>query len=79
MACSALMSPEDEKLLKALIHDANVRLTGDRPEDLGRENTLDAVKQVLRLAEKIAGGNASAEDRAAVADAVHPQVRSLYL
>jgi hypothetical protein len=73
------MDPGDEQLVRALVHDANVRLTGSSAEDLGHDGDLDAVRQVLAVAEKILNGKASAEEKASVPNIVHPQVRSLYL
>lgn len=70
------MTAEDQNLAVALLHHANVILSSDAPDNLGRERDLDNVKRSLRLAERIANGNASDEDRAAVSDSVHPSVRT---
>lgn len=73
------MDREDEKLVRALVHDANVRLTGSSADDLGHDGDLDVVRRVLAVAEKIIEGKASDDEKATVPDIVHPQVRSFYL
>lgn len=73
------MTPDDEKLVLALVHDANVMLTGSSSNDLGHDTDLDQVRGVLQMAEKLLSGNATDEDRTSVPNLVHPQVRSLYL
>jgi hypothetical protein len=73
------MTPEDRKLVHALVHHVHVLLTGDQPEDLDRDRTLASVKRSIALADKILSGNATDEDKASVADVVHPQIRSFYL
>jgi hypothetical protein len=72
------MSPEEENLVKALLHDANVILGSDQPENVGREDELAGVKKEIRLAETIANGAASAEEIASVADLVHPQTKTSF-
>jgi hypothetical protein len=70
--------PDDETLVRALVHDAHVMLTSDAPDSVGREDDLDHVKRSIAMAERILSGNATAEDRASVGGLVHPQVRSTY-
>jgi len=72
------MTAEDQNLVVALLHHANVILGSDGPENVGREEELDDVKRAVKLAERIASGNATADDRAAVRDRVHPSVRSSF-
>ena len=56
--------PDDETLVRALVHDADVMLITDDADNVGREDDLDHVKRSIAMAEKILSGNASAEDRA---------------
>lgn len=72
------MTSEDENLVTALVHDANVILGSDDPDNVGREAELDGVKQSIRLAEKILAGKATEAEKASVKDKVHPQTRSLF-
>lgn len=73
------MDPGDEKLVRALVHDANVRLTGSSADDLRHDDDLHVVRRVLTVAEKIIEGQASDDEKASVPDIVHPQVCSFYL
>jgi len=72
------MTAEDQNLVVALLHHASAILGSDGPDDVGREQELDTVKRTVRLAKRIASGNATANDRAAVADSVHPSVRTSF-
>lgn len=69
---------DDENLVKALVHHADMLLKTDRPENSNREGDLDSVKKSIRLAETILSGRATDDERGRVRDVVHPQVRSLY-
>lgn len=73
------MDPGDETLVRALVHDANIRLVGSSGADLGHDGDLDAIRRVLAVAEKILAGTASDEEKVSVPEIVHPQVRSFYL
>lgn len=73
------MPLSDQELARALVHDANRYLTTDSPDQIGRESHLNHVKEELGLAEKLLAGEANVEDRALVADLVHPDVRTLLL
>jgi hypothetical protein len=73
------MNFSDQQLLLALVHDANVMLSGHSADDLGHDADVEHVKIVLKAAERILSGKATQEERASVPGLVHPQVRSLYL
>jgi hypothetical protein len=79
MADDPTLSPEDIKLARALVHDAEVKLNGSSSADHGHDQELQGVHRVVSLADKILAGKASDEDRALVPELVHPSVRSLYL
>jgi hypothetical protein len=70
--------PDDDTLVKALVHNAYVILISDAPDNVGREDDLDHVKRSIAMADRILSGNATAEDRASVPELVHPHVRSTY-
>lgn len=70
------MTEGDRKLANALLHHVNVTLGSDDPANVARERDLDDVKRATKLAEPIVNGEATAADKATVADIVHPQVRS---
>lgn len=72
------MTAEDQNLVVALLHHANVILGSDGPENPGRERDLDNVKRSLRLAERIANGNATDDDPASVGELVHADVRTSF-
>jgi hypothetical protein len=72
------MTAEEENLVRALVHDANVILGSDAPDNVGREGELDGVKEELRLAEKVLNGNATDAEKTSVRELVHPQTRSLF-
>jgi hypothetical protein len=74
-----LMTDSDDRLVLALVHDANVKLLGLGEDSLGLDHDLADVRRSTNLAEKILSGKATDDDRALVSDVVHPQVRSLYL
>ncbi len=75
----AVMPPSDHELARALVHDANRNLSTDSPDQIDRESHLNHAKEELGLAEKLLAGEANDEDRALVADLVHPQVSALLL
>ena len=72
------MNEADINLVSALVHDANVILGSDDPDNVGREGDLDGVKVRLRMAEKILAGNATDADRSAAANQVHSQTNDLF-
>ena len=73
------MTPEEKKTsVRALIHDAAVMLTGDSPDNVGREDDLEHVRRGINLANKILACNATEKEKASAAGVVHPQTRSLF-
>jgi hypothetical protein len=72
------MAADDDTLARALVHDAHVILSSDTPDNLGREDDLNHVKDAISLADTILSGNATDEQRARVEGFVHPQIRSLF-
>ncbi len=72
------MNPDEQNRLTALLHDANVILSSDGPDSPTRENELDGVKNLVRLAERIAAGQADAGEVASVPDLLHPQTASQF-
>ena len=72
------VNPEEQNLVVALLHDANAVLGSDGPDSPTREAELDKVKGLVRLAERIAGGNSDEGDLESVPDRLHPQTASLF-
>ena len=50
---SSVVGPGTDTLGRAPLHDANVALRCDDPENVGREDGLDSVEEKLRLAERL--------------------------
>jgi hypothetical protein len=73
------MTASDERLVRALVHDASVCLQAHGPGDEAREGDLVHVQTGIGLADRILAGSATDLEKDSVADFVHPQVRSLYL
>lgn len=78
MCKASRITPDEENLVHALVHDARVRLTGDNPSDFNREAQLDAVKRLLQVAEAMLAGNASEEQKSSARDLVHGDVRTTF-
>jgi hypothetical protein len=72
------VTADDQILMQALLHHANVVFSSDAPENVGRERELDNIKESTKLAERILAGNATDEDKQRVAQLVHPSVRTMF-
>jgi hypothetical protein len=72
------MTDREEAVLRAVIHEINLRFEGDGPEAFDRETTLDSLKLYTRNAEKIIAGSTTLEDLKAIGESLHPQTQALF-
>jgi hypothetical protein len=72
------LTPDEQTCVVALLHDANAILRSDGPDSPTRENELDGVKKLVRLAETIAAGKADDAKIRSVPGLLHPETASLF-
>lgn len=72
------MTADAQNRVVALLHDANAILLTDGPDSPTREDELNRVKNLVRLAEQIAADKADEAEVMSVSDLLHPQTASLF-